>query len=228
MISRFLFLTIALGLCGIGRAEMALEAPVIEVKPKPEDETVSTTFVFYNKGTTPVRVLSLDSSCSCLSADLDKAIYQPGEKGTGRAEFRVSSFVGRHEKSLHVKTDDPNQADWVIPFVLDVPAVVDIQPKTLQWWVGDPANAKTLRVTMTGEQPIKIESLSATREKVEFSFKEITPGREYEVTVRPTTTEEVMLGALNIQTDSKIPKYKRQLAFFSVYRKPANAQAARP
>jgi hypothetical protein len=69
---------------------------------------------------------------------------------------------------------------------------------------------------------MKITRISSTREQVEFSFKEITPGKEYEVTVKPKSTAEVMLGALKIETDSKIPKYQRQLSFFSVYRKPAS------
>jgi len=207
-------------------AELALEVQVIELKPKPEDVSVSTEFIFHNKGTKPVKVLSIESACSCLSAELDKAVYAPGEKGTGKAEFKVSSFIGRHEKSVHVQTDDPAQPEWVIPFVLEVPEVIKIEPKTLQWWVGDAAEAKTLRVTMKGDAPMKITQITSTREKVEFSFKEITPGREYEVTVKPKATDEVMLGALKIETDSKIAKYQRQLAFFSVYRKPVSQTAA--
>lgn len=228
MKTRFSCLLLAALVAGPAFADLALEVPVIELKPKPEDESITTSFVFHNNGTKPVKVLSIDSTCSCLSAALDKAVYQPGEKGTGKAEFKISSFVGRHEKSVQVTTDDPAQSEWVISFVIEVPAVVEIEPKTLQWWVGDPAVPKTCIVKMTGDDPMKIVKLSSTREKVEFSFKEVKPGREYEVTIKPTTTAEVMLGALKIETDSKIPKYQRQLAFFSVYRKPANAQAAQP
>lgn len=203
-------------------AELVTEKPVIELKPKPEDETISTDFVFHNKGTKPVKVLKIDSACSCLSASLDKAVYQPGEKGVGKAEFKISSFIGRHEKSVHVQTDDPAQSEWVVTFVIDVPEVIKIEPKTLQWWLGDPAEAKVTRVTMQGAEPMKIMRISSTREQVEFSFKEIIPGKEYEVTVKPKSTAEVMLGALKIETDSSIPKYQRQLSFFSVYRKPAS------
>jgi len=202
-------------------AELATDASIIELKSKPEDETVTTDFVFHNKGTKPVRVLKIDSACSCLSASLDKAVYQPGEKGVGKAEFKLSSFTGRHEKSVHVQTDDPEQTEWVITFMIEIPEIVKIEPKTLQWWLGDPAEAKTTRVTMTGDEPMKIMNITSTREQVEFSWKEITPGKEYEVTVRPRSTAEVMLGALKIETDSKIPKYQRQLSFFSVYRKPS-------
>ena len=198
---------------------------MIEVKPKPGEDEVTTTFVFHNKGTKPVTVLKLDSSCSCLNAEMDKRVYGPGEKGVGKAVFKVSSFVGRHEKTLHVQTDDPEQAQWVVPFVIEVPAVVDIEPKNLQWFLGDPAEAKKYVIKMTGEQPMKILKINSTRPKVEYSVKEVKEGREYEVTLKPTTTDEVMLGALTIETDSTIPKYQRQMAFFSVYRKPANEAA---
>ena len=97
--------------------------------------------------------------CVCASrADLDKRVYQPGEKGVGKAEFKVSSFTGRHEKTVHVQTDDPAQSQWVIPFVLEVPEVIKIEPKTLQWWVGDAVDAKTSRVIMTGPEPMTIKS----------------------------------------------------------------------
>lgn len=217
------FLLLFLGLLPLAmQAELVLEKPMIELKPKPEDESVSTTFVFYNKGTKPVRIQGIKSMCSCLNAELDKVEYQPGEKGTGTAEFQVSSFVGRHEKSVQVTTDDPNQTEWTIPFVLEVPEVIKIEPKTLQWWLGDEAVEKTAKVTMMGDAPLKIKDVTSTRENVEFSWKEITPGREYELKVKPKNTSEVMLGALRIETDSTVPKYQRQMAFFSVYRKPAS------
>lgn len=205
-------------------AELALERPVIELKAKPADDSVSVSFAFSNRGTRPVRVLSIDSACSCLSAELDKAVYQPGEKGAGKAEFQVSTFVGRHEKTVHVRTDDPQQAEWVIPFVLEVPEMFSVEPKTLQWWVGDEPASKTSRVRILGEAPMRITGITSTRESVEFSWKEIQPGREYEITVRPKDTSEVLLGALRIETDSEIPRYRRQLAFFSVYRRPTETR----
>lgn len=209
------------------QAELATEVPVIELKPKPEDESIQTTFIFQNKGSKPVKVLSIDSACSCLSAQLDKAVYEPGEKGTGTAEFKISSFIGRHEKTVHVQTDDPAQPEWVITFVIEVPEIIRIEPKTLQWWLGDAPEPKVTKITMLGTEPMKILNLTSTREQVDYSFKEIVPGKEYEITVKPHSTSEVMLGALKIESDSKIAKYQRQLAFFSIFRKPA-AEAKEP
>jgi hypothetical protein len=211
----------------ICRAEMVLDVSLVEVKPKPEDETVEVAFTFRNKGDKLVTIVNIESACSCLSSSLDARTYAPGASGTGKAEFKVTSFTGRHEKSVTVTTDDPNQPHWVIPFVLDVPVVVEIEPKTLQWWLGDEAVAKTCVVKMVGEKPMRITNVTSTRDSVDFQTKEITPGKEYQITVTPKSTKEVLMGALKIETDSAIPKYQRQLAFFSVFRKPANAAGAK-
>ncbi|MEZ5387944.1 MAG: DUF1573 domain-containing protein [Prosthecobacter sp.] len=210
------------------RAELTLGVPAIELKPKPEDEEVEAVFKFRNAGDKPVKVLSLESACSCLSAELDKAEYQPGEEGTGTARFKVSTFVGRHEKYVIATTDDPDQEEWRIQFILDVPSVVEIKPKTLQWYIGDDPVPKSCLVTFTGEDPTKILKITPTRENVDFAWKELKEGREYLVTVTPKTTNDITLGALKIETNSPIAKYRNQLAFFSISRKPDPAPAPQP
>lgn len=205
----------------IARAEMVLDLKIIPVKPKPEDETIKVDFTFRNTGKKPVKILGLESACSCLSAELDRAVYEPGSSGTGKAEFKVTSFVGKHEKVVTATTDDPAQPEWVIPFELEVPEVISIEPRTLQWWVGGEDDAKQMTVKVLSEAPIKVTNVIAMREGVDLSWKEVTPGREYTVTVKPRSTAEVILGAVKIETDSSIPKYQRQLGYFSVFRKPA-------
>lgn len=212
-------------LCGIAcllaraSAEMATDVPVIDVKPKAEELSVSTSFGIHNNGTKAVRIVSIESSCSCLGTTLDKAVYQPGEKGVGKANFKIGNLTGLHEKSVRVQTDDPAQPEWMIVFSLDVPDVVRVEPKNSQWMMGDPVSAKTARVTMMGNESLKITRITSSSDRVEFSWKAITPGKDYEITIKPTTTSEVIFGALKIETDSKAPKYRHQLAFFSVCRK---------
>jgi hypothetical protein len=201
-------------------AELKLDVERIDVKPKPEDEEIKVEFTFKNTGSKPVRVLNLESACSCLAANLDKAVYAPGETGKGDAEFKVSNFVGQHEKIIIVTTDDPEQKEWVIPFLLDVPAVVDIQPNNIQWWVGEEPTEKKVSVKFDKAHPMKITQITATRENVHFSHKEIVPNHEYEITVKPTSTKDITIGALKVETDSKIAKYARQMAFFSIVNQP--------
>lgn len=203
-------------------ATMRLDGDHVDVKPKPEDEEATVNFSFKNDGDKPVRILNLESACSCLSATLDRATYEPGSTGTGKAVFKVSTFVGKQEKAITITTDDPMQPEWVVTFIMDVPAVVDIDPKMVQWWVDEKPSTKEVTVKMTGPDPMTIKGITSTRENVTFSFKEKKPGREYVISVTPKTTADVMIGALKIETDSKIPKYQRQLTFFGVVRQPAS------
>lgn len=207
-----------IALAGILRGELLFDNDPLEIKPKPEDEEIETTFTFKNGGDKSLAITGLESSCSCLEASLDKQIYAAGEKGTGKAKFKISSFVGRHEKTLHIFTNDPDHTDQVLNFVLEVPAVVSIEPKLLQWIVGVKPEPKEFIVKMVGQDAMKITNVTATRQNVTFEYKEIIPGREYKVILTPTDTSGVTIGALKIETDSKIPKYQRQMAFFSIVR----------
>lgn len=200
------------------QAGLVVDNEPIELKPRPEDDEVEQTFTFTNTGSKPLTIVRLESTCSCLEASLDKRVYAPGEKGKGKAKFKVSSFVGRHEKSLRLHTDDDQEPEKVVNFVLDVPEVISIEPKLLEWTVGEKPEPKTFVVKMTGTDPMKITKLSATRQNVTFESKEVTPGREYVITMKPATTDDVTIGALKIETDSKIPKYSRQMAFFNIVR----------
>lgn len=201
-------------------ADLAMDVPAIELKPKPEDDEVQTTFKFRNKGDKPVKILGLESACSCLSATLDKAEYQPGEVGTGTATFKVSSFKGRYEKSVTVNTDDKNQPAWQVNFILEIPEVVEIKPKNLQWWIGDDPVPKACQVLIVGPEPMKIVEITPTRKNVKYTWKEIKEGREYLITVTPDNTQETTMGALKIELSTSIEKYRYQLAFFTITRKP--------
>lgn len=199
-------------------AGLVLDKDPLELFPKPEDEEIEGTFTFTNKGDKPVRVTQLESSCSCLEASLDKAVYAPGEKGTGKARFKVSSFTGKNEKVLHIYTDDPETPDVVMTAIIDIPVIVSVEPRLVEWVIGEKPEPKEFVVKMTGPDPIHLTQVKSTRESVTASFKEITPGREYRIIVTPASTAEIIIGAVTLTTDSKIPKYQRQLAFYNIVR----------
>ncbi len=215
---RMLLLTGVWGVAATLQAGLTLDQDQLMLNTKPEDEEIESTFTFTNTGSKPIQVTGLESSCSCLEATLDKAVYQPGEKGTGKAKFKVSSFTGKNEKFLHIYTDDPDAKDIVMTAVIDVPVVVQVEPKLVEWIIGEAPEPKHFTVKMVGKDDIHIVQVNSTREAVKASFAEIKPGREYQVTVTPAATTDIIVGAVRIETDSKIPKYQRQLAFFNILR----------
>lgn len=202
-------------------AGLVFDQNPIELHPGPADEVAEVKFTFYNGGDKPITILGLDSNCSCLEANLDKATYQPGEKGHGNARFKVSTFTGRHEKSLRITTDDPKQPEQTLTAIIDIPIIVQIEPKSLKWTVGEKPTAKTYRITINGPDPVQLKNITATRDNVSFNLEEITPGRSYRIHLTPKDTDNVTIGALRFETDSKYQRHVRQLAFFNIVR-PSN------
>jgi hypothetical protein len=201
-------------------AELKLDSEFVDVKPAPTDEQIKVKFSFKNVGTKPVKIIDIQSTCACLSANLDKRVYEPGAEGKGDAEFRVSQFVGKHEKSITVTTDDPAQPEWIVPFILVVPAIVSIEPTNVQWWIGEEPTEKKTTVRFDKSYPMQITKVSSTRENVTWRINEVEPNQHYEIWIKPTGTQDITIGALKVETDSKIPKYARQMAFFSIVNQP--------
>ena len=59
---------------------------------------------------------------------------------------------------------------------------------------------------------IKIQNVTCSRDDLNF-HEGIKSWREYEI-VKPLSTASPMLGMIKIDTDSKIKKHQRKLAFF--------------
>lgn len=77
------------------------------VDAKPSESAVHVEYRFANKGDKPVTILSMEPSCGCTSAELEKKVYQPSERGIIKVTFDVGERQGWHQKTIKVKTDDP-------------------------------------------------------------------------------------------------------------------------
>ncbi|OAI56918.1 hypothetical protein AYO49_03235 [Verrucomicrobiaceae bacterium SCGC AG-212-N21] len=200
------------------KGALAFDNHPIELKPRPEDEEIATSFTFTNTSTKPLTITGLESTCSCLEASLDKRTYAPGEKGSGKAVFKVTNFTGRNIKTIHIYSDNPEFPDQVVSFILDVPVIVSVTPEILDWQLDETPTTKEMTIKMLGDKPIHIKNVIESRGRVDFQLKELTPGREYRLSVTPKSTKEVSYGYVKIETDSKIPKYAGQMVFYRILR----------
>ena len=192
-------------------AEIKFGNKEIEIKANPSDEIVSFVFPFKNVGKKPVSVIDVNLTCSCLSAKTDKKTYGPGEDGYLEAIFSIGSFTGIQRKSMTVISQDEGKEkvrDSLLA-ILTIPDVVTIEPELIKWKVGEDPYV----------DPIKITSVSCTREGFDVSVVAKKEGREYEIKIKPQKTSKPMLGMIKIETDSKLKKHSRKLAFFSIARK---------
>lgn len=120
----------------------------IEFKTAVGQEAAVAVFPFRNAGDKPVRILSLDPSCSCMAAEPTKELYAPGEAGEIRVTTALTGYVGHLRRAIAVETDDPTGRFFELTLTLDIPEPVVISPRFLLWKVRDKPEEKSLEIAL--------------------------------------------------------------------------------
>jgi hypothetical protein len=219
-----LFLLLAL-IPSLTCAELFFETQRKEIHAGPDARQVVCDFPFENRSDQTVTIANYQSTCSCMSVKINndgKRIYAPGEKGILRANFDMENFTGEVDKQvlLWLKGDPESKPSIRLVVHVVIPTLVDIQPRTLVWHGPGPWEAKTMKVTMKHSEPIRILQASLNNPSFAFSWKEVVPGKEYELTAQPLENQEMPpgVGVIHLQTDCRIDKQKRHMAFVNVLR----------
>jgi hypothetical protein len=205
-------------------AGLEFEKPVQSTVVKVSDAEIGTKFTFKVTGDKPVKITDIRTFCSCVRAQtLDgKMVFQPGETGVIDTAFEVGGFEGELKKEVVVSTDDPATPTTRLVLEVSIASLFEITPAQLVWMVGEPAEAKTVRVKVLGDDPVTVTRAVSSRDAMSTAVSEITPGKEYEVKVTPASTDAKLLGLVRIETSSPYPRYQKRLVFFNVTdKKPA-------
>ena len=177
----------------LGRGALTWKSQRIELTAKPSDKEAIGLFQFENSGNSTITITSVQPSCGCTTATLDKPTYAPGEKGEIRAVFTLGDRVGEQEKNIYVVTDDASVPP--IPLVLHVtiPELLRYAPRLLMWNVGGERGEKTTAISAHSTLPITaIEVSSALPKEVTARIEPVESGVKYQLFVRPVSTAQVM------------------------------------
>ena len=200
----------------VAQGELVFSTTRVELHAEAADEIVYGTFHFKNRGFDDEEIIEIESSCGCLSASMDKKKYAPGESGKLRAAFKLSNFVGTHEKLLTVRTANPKSAPVDLEVQINVPEIIRTTPEIHEWTLKGDSDTRKYTVEILGDDPIKITDISATRTNVDYKINILEEGRKYENDSKPHDTEKVTMGAVRLTTDSTIPKFQRKMLFFAI------------
>lgn len=176
-------------------------------------------FKFKVTGDKSVQIKDMKVSCGCLEATTAHSEYGPGSTGEIKITLTIGSVEGEMQKPTTVFTNDPENPSIQLDAIVNVKKIFEFTPMTTSWEVGDEAKPKTVRIKILGPDPIKIVKYSSTRENVEAEMKEVTVGREYELTLTPKSTAQPELGLISMETDCKIAKFSKRQVFFTIVRK---------
>jgi hypothetical protein len=187
-------------LAASGFADLHWDKPIQDFKCTPDDRHAEAHYTFRNTGTTPVTVKSVQTSCGCTTARLDKKTYQPGEQGEVVATYSFHGATGALRKLITVISDDhPDQ-----PMTLDLRVFVhepfEVNPALVYWRTGDAADPKSVHLLANG-YPVKVKSVTSSNPRIVVTLETVKPGEEYAVAVKPADTTQKEGSEISVLTD---------------------------
>jgi len=119
----WVLLGLVCGVAEISASPLAWERQLAEVTASPGQKEAVAEIAFRNAGSTAINVTSMDTSCGCTTAHLERTSYGPGEKGTIRIVMALKAgFSGRREETINVMTDQPDGTPDILTIRVYVPA----------------------------------------------------------------------------------------------------------
>lgn len=193
-----------------------------EMSPDPNESKVFADFKFTNKSDKPVTINRFDGGCSCVSVQISdgKRVYAPGESGVIRANFDIGTFSGTVDKvvSLWMEGDAEDAPSEKVTLRVHIPVIIEMEPKTVKWDVGQKPEAQTIKISMKGEKPTHLLKVSGNSEAFDHELKTIEDGRVYELVITPKSTESAKLGSFRLESDSEVKRQAVQQVFAMIKR----------
>jgi hypothetical protein len=189
------------------RAELTWDQRSIERVAAYGDATVEIPFTFKNSGDRPVSLLKVDSNCSCMTADLQKKTYQPGETGKIVAIFTIGDRRGLQEKQVRVTTSDDPKEPVVLTLKVQIPAVASLGDAKFIWKRGGALDEKSTGISVQPGAVVTLEPLTAAQAAL-FSaeVKSDTATGGYTVKVRPLSTAKAVMFPIRLKVVPPTPK----------------------
>jgi len=198
---------------GIANGELTWEKTELLLDASPGAKDVEARFEFMNRGVTPIRILNVESSCSCTIPKVPERAIAPGEKGNLETKFIIGSRRGTQSKRLVVKTDDSKHPLVFLELKINIHEPVSIDPKLVIWRRGE--NPVTKQVTVQiADSGCKIAQVQTTND---FFRTEVRLLREntYQIDVTPRQTAE--LGSSQMALDVEWPDGSVRPYLFHAY-----------
>lgn len=180
------------------RAELAWKQQAADLRADAKSTVLEARFPFTNTGKTPVEITSVESSCGCTAVTLEKRHYEPRESGEIVARYTVGTQTGAQKKTVQVETNDGREPT-ILTLNIEIPEILRIQPSFVQWKHGEAAAPKIITLEMLQDTPVKDLSVQSSAAGFLTALKPLVPGRKYELTVRPRSTDQNQFSTLTIR-----------------------------
>jgi len=182
------------------RAELKWDQTTIELHPAPNDKQAIGHFKYQNSGKTPVHFKSVHASCGCTTAQSQKEVVAPGDKGEITATFNIGDRTGTQVKTVTVETDEAANQKTVLTLKADIPQQLEITPNFVFWKQGDKPETKTINVKVGKDFTVKHIKVTSSTPDFETKVEDAGKG-QFKIDVKPQDTKKLVASMLTIQPE---------------------------
>ena len=143
----------------------------------------------------------------------NKLTYAPGESGVISAVMKTGNFSGTVDKDMTVHA---NGSAYKLVIRAQIPDIIRMEPRKLEWARGEAAAPKTIKITISKELPVNLTTVDLTGDAFDYEPVTVKKGREYKIIVTPKSTARPAFNTIWVRTDSAVPRYKRQMGFLAI------------
>jgi hypothetical protein len=205
-----------------GRPRIQFNATAYDFGRVKAGDPVEHTYTFTNIGTGLLRITEVNPQCGCTTAKPWSREVQPGQTGQIPVQFKSDGFFGSVRKTVSIRCNDTSQPTTVLEIKGTVWKPVDVEPQMayLNVLAERQGNAKSLvRIVNNMPEPLVLSRPESNGKQFTAELRTITPGKEFELTVRPVPPLEpgTVHGTITIKTSSTNAPSIDVLAFAHVH-----------
>jgi len=195
----------------LASADIVWDQDEFSYTARPDEGQVVASYNFTNKADDSVTITRVKTSCGCSTPKLEKRTYGPGEQGTLEVLFQFGDRVGPQTKSIYVYTDHSPEVTKKLILRVDIPQPFKVWPKLVQWPDGVTAEPKKVHVQFDHASPVQITDIQLDQSQLQFEIQTIDPGKEYELVLTPTLSDEPRPPLIPITLVSNLPYEKTRI-----------------
>jgi hypothetical protein len=129
-------------------------------------------FTFENTGNAPLKIVRVKSCCGVAATGVKAGqVYEPGEKGVLKLDYRAGSYPGAVNRKLYVQSNDPKQDVVTLTIKADIVRRVEYEPKRLRLFLREEnAGAGEITLSSIDGRPFSITGFRATANSISAQF----------------------------------------------------------
>lgn len=187
-----------------GYGGLVFENVAIDEEASPLANEFEFEFPFVNLGGSGVKIISIESSCSCVVSDVEQKVYQPGEKGNIHGKMNIIGQSGNLLQAITVVSDSKENPKTVLSIKLHIPPFAKIKPKLLLWDMGGKSEPKRSAIEINSDFALAVSEAASDSENFNVTMMNDPKDKfKFWIEAAPKSTKEPISAMIKFSIKAK-------------------------